>query len=74
MCAFLISWLLLAGASATSAELAFRHPGVFDTREEFAKIGQAVQAGRYPWADEFARMRANHHDHLDYASIQSPCS
>jgi hypothetical protein len=60
------SWLFLVGAGAASAGQPFHHPGAFDTSDEFARIKQAVQAGRAPWADEFARMRANHHHDPGY--------
>ncbi|WP_242124846.1 alginate lyase family protein [Sphingobium sp. Sx8-8] len=43
-----------------------RHPGALDDGVEFSAIKLAVARGRSPWADVFARMRANRHDDPAY--------
>jgi hypothetical protein len=59
--------LMLASGHALRAQPSIRHPGAFDTTEEFSKTARAVQAGIPPWAEEFNRLRANRHDDPDYA-------
>jgi hypothetical protein len=42
------------------------HPGALNSAQDFQRMSEAVRQGRQPWAAEFARLRANTHDSVDY--------
>lgn len=44
----------------------FIHPGALNTIDDYTALAQKVKQGQQPWSSDFALLRSNAHDALDY--------
>lgn len=56
---YLISFLLwLVFVAGTSGAQSFRHPGIYQTSEDFAELKRRINTGQSPWIEAFQRLKA----------------